>query len=238
MPSILSSLAHYAGVNIMKVSEALSSRRSVRGFLDKPVDLDTLRRVLAFAARAPSGGNVQPWNIVVITGEPKQALVNAVALKIATGEREFPEYTVYPEALPDPYRTRRFGVGELLYANLGIPRADKAGRLAWFTANFRFFDAPVGLFVHTPTYMGLPQWADLGIYLQSVMLMLREEGLDSCPQECWVTWPETVRRFVPIPDGHMLYTGMSIGYADPDEAANRTNAERAPVGETTTFLGF
>ena len=222
----------------MKVSEALATRRSVRGFTDAPVDRAAIDRVLEAAAQSPSGGNVQPWNVTLITGEPMEGLKAAVASNIAKGEFETPEYAVYPSGLPDPYRARRFAVGEELYRHLGIPREDKEGRMRWFAANYQFFGAPVGLFVHTPTYMGPPQWADMGIWLQSVMLMLREEGLDSCPQEAWVTWPETVRRFVPIPDGHMLYTGMAIGHADPDAAANRTRAPRAPVAETTRFVGF
>lgn len=222
----------------MKVSEALATRRSVRGFLDTPVDPATLRRVLEFAARAPSGGNIQPWNVAVITGTPLAGLKAAMAEAIDEGRRETPEYPVYPDNLPEPYRTRRFGVGEGLYGHLGIPRDDKAGRARWFGVNYQFFGAPVGLFVHTPLFMGQPQWADLGIWLQSVMLMLREEGLDSCPQEAWSAWPDTVRRFIPIPDGHILYTGMSIGYKDPDEPANRLVSDRAPVDETTTFLGF
>ncbi|RHW18803.1 nitroreductase [Sphingomonas gilva] len=222
----------------MKVSEALASRRSVRGFLDKPVDPNVLRRVLTLAGRAPSGGNLQPWHVAVVTGRPLAALVDAVAARIAAGAAEPAEYAVYPANLPEPYRSRRFAVGEEMYGHLGIPREDRAARLAWFAANYRFFGAPVGLFVHTPRFMGPPQWADLGIWLQSVMLLLREEGLDSCPQEAWAMWPRSVRAHVPIPEEHILYAGMSIGWADPAAPANRTRAERAPIEETTTFLGF
>lgn len=222
----------------MKVSEALASRRSVRGFLDKPVDAAVLRRLIELANRAPSGGNLQPWHVAVITGGPLDGLKAAVADKIARGELEPAEYAVYPPDLPEPYRTRRFAVGEEMYGHIGIPRTDKAGRLRWFAANYRFFDAPVGLFVHTPRFMGPPQWADMGIWLQSLMLLLREEGLDSCPQEAWAMWGQTVRAFVPIPQDHILYTGMSIGWADAEAPANRTRTARAPIEETTIFLGF
>jgi nitroreductase len=222
----------------MKVSEALASRRSVRGFLDKPVDPALLRRLIELANRAPSGGNLQPWHVAVITGDPLAGLKAAVADKIARGEIEAAEYAVYPPDLPEPYRTRRFAVGEEMYGHIGIPRSDRAGRLRWFAENYRFFGAPVGLFVHTPRFMGPPQWADMGIWLQSLMLLLREEGLDSCPQEAWAMWPQTVRTFVPIPEGHILYTGMSIGWADANTPANRTRAARAPIEETTTFIGF
>lgn len=222
----------------MKVSEALTTRRSVRGFIDKPVERDVIRRVLEFAARAPSGGNLQPWHVALIAGKPLSQLKHAMREVIASGAQEEPEYPVYPEKLPEPYRSRRFAVGEALYGELGIARDDKSGRASWFLRNFQFFDAPLGLFVHTPRFTGPPQWADLGIWLQSVMLMLREEGINSCPQEAWTQWPTTVRRFIPIAEGHILYTGMAIGYADPSEPANRLCSERAPLDETTTFIGF
>lgn len=222
----------------MKVSEAIRSRRSVRGFLERPVDPAVLRRVLTLAGQAPSGGNLQPWHVAVITGAPMAALIDAVAAKMAAGQAEPPEYAVYPPDLPEPYRSRRFAVGEEMYGHIGIPRDDRAARVRWFAANYRFFGAPVGLFVHTPRFMGPPQWADMGIWLQSLMLLLREEGLDSCPQEAWTVWPQSVRAHVPVPEDHILYTGMAIGWADPDAPANRTRAARAPIGETTAFIGF
>lgn len=223
---------------MMKVSEALTSRRSVRGFLDRPVSLGVLEHVLEMASRSPSGGNLQPWNVVLITGEPLARLKHDMDQVIALGGHEEPEYPVYPEKLPEPYRSRRFTVGEALYGVVGIARDDKIGRGQWFQRNFQFFNAPVGLFVHTPRFMGPPQWGDMGIWLQSVMLMLREEGLDSCPQEAWTQWPQTVRRHVPIPQGNMLYTGMAIGYRDPSDPANALETGRAPAHETTTFIGF
>lgn len=222
----------------MNVTDALRSRISVRGFLPRPVDPALLRDILTTACRAPSGGNVQPWSITVITGAPKAALTADMVENLAQGRSEAPEYVIYPPSLPEPYRSRRFGVGEQLYGHLGIGRDDMAGRARWFGVNYGFFGAPVGLFLHMPRFMGLPQWADMGIWLQSLMLLLREAGLDSCPQEAWASWPQTVRRHLPIPEDHILYTGMSIGYADPEEPANRNRSDRAPLDEVATFLGF
>ncbi|MDB5686003.1 MAG: nitroreductase [Rhizorhabdus sp.] len=222
----------------MKVSEALATRRSTRGFLDRPVDQMILHRVLETALLAPSGGNVQPWSVAVLTGQPLGDLKAAMSDIVASGGVETPEYTIYPPNLPEPYRSRRFAVGEQMYSHIGIAREDKAGRAQWFANNFQFFGAPIGLFVHMPRFMLPPQWADLGIFLQSVMLMLREEGLDSCPQECWTVYPATVRRFVSIPAEHILFAGMSIGYADPEAPANRTRADRASLLDIATFVGF
>ena len=184
----------------MNVSDAISSRRSVRGFLDRPVDPAVIRRVVEKAARAPSGGNLQPWHIDVIGGEPLAELKAIMAQRVFEMPKGEPtEYDIYPKVLPEPHSRYRFEVGEELYRALGIPRENKAGRMMWFARNFNFFGAPVALFCTVVRTMGPPQWSDLGMYLQSLMLLLREEGLDSCPQECWAIYPQTIRTFLGTP---------------------------------------
>lgn len=223
----------------MKVSQAVASRKSVRGFLPKPVAPDTIRRVLDAAARAPSGGNLQPWHVHVIGGEALEGLRGIMRERIAqapAGEER--EYDVYPRELVSPYRDRRFQVGEALYHYLGIPREDKARRLAQFANNFTFFGAPLALFCTVDRRMGPPQWSDLGMYLQSVMLLLREEGLDSCAQECWAMYPQTIGEFLSLPPERMLFTGMAIGYEDPEAPANQLRAARAPLEEFAEFIGI
>ena len=223
----------------MKVSQAVASRKSVRGFLDKPVPADAIRRVLDAAARAPSGGNLQPWHIHVIGGEALERLRGIMRERIAhTPKGEDREYNVYPPELVAPYRDRRFEVGEALYHYLGIPREDKARRLAQFANNFTFFGAPLALFCTVDRRMGPPQWSDLGMYLQTVMLLLREEGLDSCAQECWAMYPETIGSFLQLPAERMLFTGMAIGYEDPEAPANQLRAARAPLTEFAEFMGI
>lgn len=223
----------------MKVSQAVASRKSVRGFLDKPVPADTIRRVLDAAARAPSGGNLQPWHIHVIGGEALERLRGIMRERIAhTPKGEDREYNVYPPELVAPYRDRRFEVGEALYHYLGIPREDKARRLAQFANNFTFFGAPLALFCTVDRRMGPPQWSDLGMYLQTVMLLLREEGLDSCAQECWAMYPETIGSFLQLPAERMLFTGMAIGFEDPEAPANQLRAARAPLAEFAEFIGI
>ncbi|SPA41140.1 putative OXIDOREDUCTASE PROTEIN [Cupriavidus taiwanensis] len=223
----------------MKVSQAVASRKSVRGFLPRAVAPDTIRRVLDAAARAPSGGNLQPWHIHVVGGEALERLRDIMRARIAeapTGEAR--EYDIYPRELVSPYRERRFEVGEALYHHLGIPREDKARRLAQFASNFTFFGAPLALFCTVDRRMGPPQWSDLGMYLQTVMLLLREEGLDSCAQECWAMYPQTIAEFLSLPAGRMLFSGMAIGYEDPEAPANRLRAGRAPLAEFTDFIGI
>jgi len=223
----------------MKVSEAVDSRKSVRGFLPTPVPAATIRRVLDTAARAPSGGNLQPWHIHVVGGEALQRLKDVMRERVALAPSgEAREYDIYPRELVYPYRDRRFEVGEALYRCLEIPREDKRGRLTQFARNFTFFDAPLALFCSVDRRMGPPQWSDLGMYLQTVMLLLREHGLDSCAQECWAIYPETIGSFLSLPPERMLFTGMAIGYEDPVAPANRLRAPRAPLEEFAEFIGI
>ncbi len=221
----------------MKVSDAITTRRSVRGFLDQPVPHDVIRRVLRGASRAPSGGNLQPWHIHIVSGASMAGLKQIMQARVREApDGEATDYDIYPGSLMSPYRERRYKVGEDLYACLGIPREDKAGRKRQFARNFAFFGAPMGLFCSIDRRMGRPQWADLGMFLQNVMLLLREEGLDSCPQEAWSLYPQTVANFLKLPEHMMLFCGMAIGYADPDAPANRLSTTRADLGEFVEFL--
>jgi nitroreductase len=223
----------------MKVSEAVAARRSVRGFLPTPPSPAVIRRVVEAAARAPSGGNLQPWHIDVVGGERLDALKHIMIGKMLGGGQPEPtEYDIYPKELPRPYSDYRFAVGEELYARLGIPREDKAGRRQWFARNFQFFGAPVALFCSVDRRMGPPQWSDLGMYLQTLMLLLKEEGLDSCPQECWAVYPDTIRSFIGIPPERMLFTGMAIGFIDPADKANQARPARAPLADWAQFHGL
>ncbi len=223
----------------MSVSDALLKRRSVRGFLDRPVAAETIRRLVAAAARAPSGGNLQPWLVYVLSGPPLEALKTQMTQRSAELPRgEKTEYDIYPPGLHSPYNERRFQIGEALYRAIGIPREDKAARRLQFSRNFRFFGAPVGLFCFVDRRMGPPQWSDLGMYLQSLMLLAVEEGLASCAQECWSMYPATIAQFVSAPPELMLFCGMAIGYEDTGVKANQLRSERAPVEDFATFIGI
>ncbi|HEX8388098.1 MAG TPA: nitroreductase [Sphingomonas sp.] len=215
----------------MTVSEAAAARRSVRGYLDREVPLGTLRELAVKAARAATGGNLQPWHVDIVAGDAMRRLKVIMAETLATGRLEQAAYDIYPAKLGGPYRDRRFAVGEAMYGHLGIPREDKAARMRWFANNFRFFGAPAAYFVTVDRGMGPPQWADLGMYLQNLMLLGVEAGLATCSQECWAIYPETVTRFLGTPAERMLFCGVAIGYEDVEEPANRLRSERAPEGE-------
>lgn len=223
----------------MDIREAVATRRSVRDFLPTPVDGALIRRVLSEALRAPSGGNVQPWLLHVVGGDKMQELMALMARRVAEQPGgEATEYEIYPKSLHSPYRERRFELGEAMYATMGVPREDKAARLRWFARNFQCFGAPLVVFFSIDRRMGPPQWSDLGMLMQTVMLLLRAEGLHSCPQEAWSTWPQTIGRFLSLPDEVMLFAGLSIGHANPDHPVNGLHAARAPLDEVCRFMGI
>ncbi|HSV02823.1 MAG TPA: nitroreductase [Phenylobacterium sp.] len=219
----------------MNVSEAVERRVTIRGFLEKPVAGATVKDILVRAARAPSGGNLQPWRVYALTGQP---LADFKAIVKANPFGETPEYDVYPPSLWEPFRTRRFQNGEDLYATIGIPREDKPARLRQLAKNGEFFGAPVGIFFCLDRKLGPPQWADLGMYMQNVMLLAIERGLDTCPQEYWARYPQTVATFLDLPADHMLFSGMALGYRDPEAPINRLRASRDPFELWGKLLGF
>jgi nitroreductase len=219
----------------MDVYEAVASRRAVRGFTEEPVPRDVLERVLTAAGNAPSGSNIQPWRIYVVTGAPlaqlKKVATERVESKDMWDERE---YVMYPDDMKPPYSDRRSAFGRDRYGALGIERGDWDGIQRAAIANWRCFGAPAALFCYIDRGLGLPQWSDLGMYLQTVMLLLRAEGLSSCPQMAWSQVRKSVAEVVSPPDELVLFCGMSIGYEDPTVAFVR-NA-RAPLDETVTFI--
>ena len=228
----------------MNVSEAVERRTSVRAFLSDPVPGEVVRDILARALRAPSGGNLQPWRVHALAGpvlaEFRTLMSGRVAEAATAGGRpgEAPEYAVYPEALHEPYRTRRFAVGEGMYAALGVAREDRAARLAWFARNFDLFGAPVALFFSLDRRMGPPQWADLGMLMQTVMLLAVERGLDTCAQEAWSAWPTTVGGFLDLAPHEMLFAGMALGRRDPAHPLAEFRSDRAPLDEVAVLRGL
>ncbi len=220
---------------MMNVHDAVASRHSVRDFLPTPVPGDVIRRVLQTAAHAPSGGNLQPWHLDVVAGDRLARLKALLGERIASGVREATEYDIYPPQLPAPYRDRRYELGEAMYARLGIPREDKLARLGWFMRNFEAFGAPLVVFCSVHRRLGPPQWSDLGMFLQTVMLLLRAEGWDSCAQESWSTFPRTVGEFLELPDDRMLFCGMAVGQANPDHPVNALRSSRAPLEAFVRF---
>ena len=223
----------------MKVSEALNTRLTARAFLDTPVSGDVVREILELAKRAPSGGNLQPWHVWVVGGGDLVRFKALIREKMQTQPRgEGTEYHIYPTELSEPYKARRFKVGEDMYAAIGVSRDNKLGRLMQFAQNFEFFGAPCALFFAIDRQMQQGQWADLGMFIQSIMLLAREHGLHTAPQEAWAIWYKTVGEFLSIPPNLMLFCGMGIGFIDDAAPINRLRTDRAALSEFVSFKGI
>jgi len=216
----------------MNVSQALEQRQSVRAFLPDPVPNELIWSVLERAARAASGGNLQPWSVAILNG-PRMAEFRD-AMQSASPNAT--EYEIYPSPLKEPYRTRRYDNGMGLYDQMGIAREDKEARAAAMARNFTFFDAPAAVFLYIDKTMGPPQWSDAGMFLQSVMLLLEEEGYQTCAQEAWAVYSQTVDEVVKPDEGQMLFCGLAIGKADRDAGVNGFRSTRAPLSEWVKVL--
>ncbi|MGQ3016708.1 nitroreductase [Phenylobacterium sp.] len=219
----------------MNVSQAVAQRISVRAFRPDPIPGVLVREILEAAARAPSGGNLQPWRVHALTGAPLEALKARVR---DNPFGETPEYDVYPANLWEPLRTRRFQCGEDLYATIGIPREDKAARLAQLAKNGELFGAPVGLFFSLDRKVGPPQWSDVGMLMQTIMLLAVERGLATCAQEYWARYPQTLADILKLPEDHMIFSGMALGYADETAPINTLRTRRDPFEVWGEMHGF
>ena len=217
----------------MNVSEAMRKRKSVRQFLSTPIPNETIQTLLEKASRAASGGNVQPWRVFIINGPTMPRFLSYLREK---KKKEKQEYEIYPSPLKEPYRSSRFKIGEDMYALLGIPREDKPARLRQYARNLEFFGAPAAFFCFVDRQMGPPQWSDLGMFLQSFMLLATEIGLDTCAQESWATRPNSVARFVQAEPELMLFCGMAIGHMDESAPVNQLVSQREPFDQWAKFV--
>jgi len=217
----------------MNISEAVKLRSSVRSFLKKPVKNSLILELLEKASRSPSGGNLQPWKIFVLN---EKSMKDFLSFQDKWDKSEDPPYEIYPQKLKEPYRTSRFELGEKMYELLGIPRENKEARIAQVMKNFQFFGAPCALFCFVDRQMGPPQWSDLGMFLQTFMLLAKEAGLDTCAQEAWSMKHDSVSEFVHADPEDILFCGMSIGYKDINDPINELRSERRPLNEWAKFL--
>jgi nitroreductase len=223
----------------MDVTRAVATRRSVRAFLSKPVPEETVRSILSAAARAPSSSNLQPWRVYAVSGAVRDELVERVRARIAEGVwSEGSDVPPYPPELAETYRARRRKLGSDLYGVLGVAPSDKLAKLAHVARNFELFGAPVGLFFAIDRSFGPPQWADLGMYAQTLMLLAWERGLGTCPQQSWAEWPHTLRAVLGMPAQETVAFGMSLGFVDESARIHALTVERAALSEFASLQGF
>ena len=221
------------------VDTAITSRRSIRAFLPTPVPRAVIEDLLAVAARAPSGTNIQPWQVHVLTGAAKDALshdIRAAYDDPAERARHTEPYTYYPTEWRSPYIERRRKIGWDLYSLLGIGKADKARMHEQHARNYAFFGAPVGLMFTIDSHLEQGSWLDFGMFLQSVMVAARARGLDTCPQVAFTQFHRIIARHLQLREDQTVVCGMSLGHADPGSVENTLRTEREPVSGFVRFL--
>lgn len=218
------------------VERAVSQRRSLRGFLPRPVPMETVRRILELAGRAPSGTNMQPWMCHVLTGPALRRLTDGLTARAndpeAVNTSEFP---YYPERFFEPYRGRRRKVGWDLYGLLGIEKGDYARTKAQHDRNLVFFDAPVGMIFKVHRDLKIGSWLDYGMFLQNVMVLARSHGLETCPQAAFSHFHETIREHVAIGDEYIVVCGMALGHADWSRPECALVVDREPLESYASF---
>jgi len=217
------------------VTDALNTRITCRDFLDTPVPEDVLDRILTTSLRTASGGNLQPWKLHVMTGDTLAEFKKRAVERTLAGKVEDPTYRAYPSPLWEPQRSWRYKLGEDMYGKIGIPRENKMGRIVWLAQNAKFFEAPVGIIITGDKRLEMPQYMDLGIFVQSLMLLAREEGLHTAPQGWWRNWSSVSHELLDIPDEEEVLVGMSLGYGNPDAPVNDLYADRAGLNEIAKF---
>ena len=215
------------------LTEIIKSRKSVRAYLDKPVSNNLIKELLIKASQSPSGGNLQPWKIYIIN---EQSMKDFIKFQNNWKGKEEPPYPIYPEKLKEPYRTSRFELGEQMYSILGIEKNDKDARINQVMKNFRFFDAPSAFFCFVDRQMGSPQWSDLGMFLQTFMLLAEEKELSTCAQESWSLKNKMVSAFVNADEDLILFCGISIGYQDFEADINQFKTKRRDFDDWAKFV--
>ena len=221
----------------LEVAEAIRSRHSVRKFLPTPVPEHIMRKILQTASHAPSGSNLQPWNVFVLTGRTLAALGKDMrATYLAEEPGHARDYKYYPAVVPEPFLSRKRACGWSLYNTLGITRGEKARMKAQRSTNYDFFGAPLGMVFTIHESLEIGSWMDYGGFLQSIMVAARDFGLHSCAQASIAEFPRVVRRHVPVSDEHKVVCGMAMGYADGEAEINGFRTTRAAVDEFATFL--
>lgn len=221
------------------VDAAITSRRAVRAFLATPVAREDIESILQVAARAPSGTNMQPWKVYVLTGASKEHLSNEILKAYndpVLSRQHTEEYHHYPREWTSPYIERRRKLGWDLYALLGLTREDKRGMQAQYGRNYRFFDAPVGMIFTIDRIMEQGSWLDYGTFLQNIMIAARARNLDTCPQQAFTQFHKILTDVLQLPPNEMIVCGMALGFADHGKIENSLVTQREPISNFATFL--
>lgn len=219
----------------VSVLDAIDARRSVRAFLDKPVDRALIESLLMHARFAPSGVNTQPWKVDVLQGEHLRALSAALLAARDREQAPNPDYQYYPTEWFSPYMERRKACGLALYGTLHIDKQDVKRRLIQWNLNYRFFGAPVGLVIHLDKRMSTGSWLDTGMFIQNMLLAAVGLGLGACAQASIAEFPDIVRASLALPDSEAIVCGIALGYPDLAHPVNNYRTDREPIDAFTVW---
>ncbi len=221
----------------MKVSEALKARRTIRGYKKDRVPDEILKEIFELAQHSASNCNTQPWHAAVVSGEKRDQIENLMLTEIISGGQPSPGFKPFDKNMEGVYRERQIACAADYYGTMGISRDDKDARNALMVQNWQFFGAPHAAFISMPKWMGEVNAIDVGIYLQSLMLLLTEYGLSSCPQGALAYFPKSVYELCEIPEGNAIIVGLSFGYAEDDAKINTVKMPRAALEDCVSFAG-
>jgi nitroreductase len=219
------------------VFAAARTRRSIRAHKAEPVPIEIVREIVALGRHAPSGSNIQPWRVHVLTGAMLKRVGTAIQQAFLSDEPGHKrDYDYYTDPIVDPYLARRRQCGWGLYGTLGIGRGDREKSKAYRATNYNFFGAPVGLVFTIDRKLEQGSWLDYGMFLQTIMLAARAKGLHTCAEAAIASYPDIVRRELDITHDRIVICGMAMGYADPDAVINTFQPPRIELQEYAVFL--
>lgn len=223
----------------MDITEAIRSRKSIRGFRPDPVSREVLEKILETACRAPSTMNTQPWEFLVIAGDVLREIAHRNAKMLKGGVMIHPEHVITGWPEKSVYRDRQVEVAKRIFHCMGIPRQDKAKRAAWMERGFRFFDAPSAIILLTDTALtDAGPLMDIGAVMQTICLVALDYGLGTCIEDQGVMYPENIRSVIKVPDTKRIIISIAIGYPDWDFPANLLESPREDSKSLTTWCGF
>lgn len=218
------------------IGDVVSSRRAVRAFKPEPLRREDVEDILEAAATAPSGGNIQPWRVYVVSGAIKDELANALVAASRAGTAPAPAH--FPEPLPDVFRARLIDFGARYYASLSIDRNDHLARARQTEQNFSFFGAPVGLIISIDRRLKRHSWIDIGLFAQNLMIAAKARGIDTCPQVSFAPFHDVLASHLHMPPEEVTAFGMAMGYGDPEAKVNKTRMPRERVQDFARLFGF
>lgn len=220
----------------MNLKDIIKSRYSVRSFTKKNVDIEIIKEILQISKCAPSGGNIQPWKVYVVTGNAKEKLIERALSNYDNGVQEKIEYEIYPNPLDEEYKKRRSECAKDMYAALSIEQDDIESRLTQIRENFKFFGAPVGMIITIDKAFAVNGWGHVGMFIQNICLSAIDNDMGTCLQESWSIYPETVKDVLNISDNEVVWCGIALGYPNLEHPINNYRTSRESIDKFVTFI--